>query len=259
MRTEASSGGGLDDPRRALEPVEERRAVAVGDPGVDRRAADRLVPEVVLDELERHARVQEVRGDRVPEAVAGVAGREPRPLAVAGEEGLDLALAQRPPAAGKERIRRPAAPPSEIAAEQPGGGAKERLLGPGSTLEALDHDPAAREIDVLAPQQRHLPDPQAVVVDEREQGAVAAAEGLAEWHHRRIRAEWGLEPERGKRYSFGYSACPDLADQAKLFAMLEPEETIGVTLTSAYQLVPEASTSAIILHHPAAVYYMVKV
>jgi len=88
---------------------------------------------------------------------------------------------------------------------------------------------------------------------------VSAAEGLAEWHHGRIRRELGLEPERGKRYSFGYSACPDLADQAKLFKLLEPERGIGVTLTSAHQLVPEASTSAIIVHHPAAVYYMVKV
>jgi len=88
--------------------------------------------------------------------------------------------------------------------------------------------------------------------------AVSAAEGLAEWHHRRIRQELGLEPERGKRYSFGYSACPDLADQARLFRLLGPEEAIGVTLTSAYQLVPEASTSAIVVHHPAAMYYMVK-
>jgi 5-methyltetrahydrofolate--homocysteine methyltransferase len=87
--------------------------------------------------------------------------------------------------------------------------------------------------------------------------AVSAAEGLAEWHHQRIRAELALDSERGKRYSFGYSACPDLADQAKLFKLLKPE-SIGVTLTSAYQLVPEASTSAIIVHHPAAVYYMVK-
>jgi 5-methyltetrahydrofolate--homocysteine methyltransferase len=89
--------------------------------------------------------------------------------------------------------------------------------------------------------------------------AVSAAEGLAEWHHRKIRAELGLDGERGKRYSFGYSACPDLADQAKLFRLLAPEPAIGVTLTSAYQLVPEASTSALIVHHPAAVYYMVKV
>ena len=88
---------------------------------------------------------------------------------------------------------------------------------------------------------------------------VSAAEGLAEWCHRRIRSELGLEGERGKRYSFGYSACPDLADQAKLFQLLKPEDAIGVTLTSAYQLVPEASTSAVIVHHPAAVYYMVKV
>jgi len=87
---------------------------------------------------------------------------------------------------------------------------------------------------------------------------VSAAEGLAEWHHARIRAELALAPDRGKRYSFGYSACPDLADQAKLFKLLSPESAIGVTLTSAHQLVPEASTSAIIVHHPQALYYMVK-
>ncbi|HYM82223.1 MAG TPA: methionine synthase [Candidatus Limnocylindria bacterium] len=89
--------------------------------------------------------------------------------------------------------------------------------------------------------------------------AVSAAEGLAEWQHRRIRQELRLDQERGKRYSFGYSACPDLADQAKLFKLLDPESRIAVTLTSAYQLVPEASTSAIVVHHPAAMYYMVKV
>jgi 5-methyltetrahydrofolate--homocysteine methyltransferase len=88
--------------------------------------------------------------------------------------------------------------------------------------------------------------------------AMAATEGLAEWHHRKLRTELGLEDERGKRYSFGYSACPDLADQAKLFALLRPEESIGVTLTSAYQLVPEASTTAIVVHHPQASYYLVR-
>jgi 5-methyltetrahydrofolate--homocysteine methyltransferase len=88
--------------------------------------------------------------------------------------------------------------------------------------------------------------------------AVGAAEGLAEWQHRVIRLGLGLAPERGKRYSFGYSACPDLADQAKLFRLLDPEGAIGVSLTSAYQLVPEASTSAIVVHHPAAMYYLVK-
>ncbi|TMQ56406.1 MAG: methionine synthase, partial [Candidatus Eisenbacteria bacterium] len=88
---------------------------------------------------------------------------------------------------------------------------------------------------------------------------VSAAEGLAEWHHQRIRRELKIPEDRGLRYSFGYSACPDLADQAKLFALLKPERAIGVTLTSAYQLVPEASTSAIVVHHPAATYYLVKV
>jgi 5-methyltetrahydrofolate--homocysteine methyltransferase len=88
---------------------------------------------------------------------------------------------------------------------------------------------------------------------------MAATEGLAEWHHRRVRNELGIPETQGLRYSFGYSACPDLADQAKLFRLLDPERTIGVTLTSAHQLVPEASTSAIIVHHPAAMYYMVKV
>jgi 5-methyltetrahydrofolate--homocysteine methyltransferase len=88
--------------------------------------------------------------------------------------------------------------------------------------------------------------------------AVSAAEGLAEWHHGKIRGELGIAAERGKRYSFGYSACPDLADQAKLFALLEPEKRIGVTLTSAFQLVPEASTSAIVVHHPQSSYFMVR-
>ena len=88
--------------------------------------------------------------------------------------------------------------------------------------------------------------------------AMAATEGLAEWHHQHIRGELGLEPERGKRYSFGYSACPELADQAKLFTLLTPQERIGVALTSAWQLVPEASTTAIVVHHPQASYYLVK-
>ena len=89
--------------------------------------------------------------------------------------------------------------------------------------------------------------------------AVSAAEGLAEWHHGKVRRELGVAPDRGKRYSFGYSACPDLADQAKLFRLLDPEDAIGVTLTGAFQLVPEASTSALVVHLPQAAYYLVKV
>lgn len=59
---------------------------------------------------------------------------------------------------------------------------------------------------------------------------------------------------RGSRFSFGYPACPNLEDQAKLFALLEPER-IGVELSEEFQLDPEQSTSAIIVHHPEAKYF----
>lgn len=61
---------------------------------------------------------------------------------------------------------------------------------------------------------------------------------------------------RGKRYSFGYPACPSLEDHVKLFALLQPER-IGVELTDGFQLVPEQSTDAIIVHHPEARYFNV--
>jgi 5-methyltetrahydrofolate--homocysteine methyltransferase len=59
---------------------------------------------------------------------------------------------------------------------------------------------------------------------------------------------------RGRRYSFGYPACPELEDQATLFALLRPEE-IGVTLTDGYMMEPEASVSALVFHHPDAIYF----
>ena len=57
---------------------------------------------------------------------------------------------------------------------------------------------------------------------------------------------------RGSRYSVGYPACPHLEDQTKLFALLKPEENVGVRLTSAFLLDPERSTSSIVVHHPGA-------
>jgi 5-methyltetrahydrofolate--homocysteine methyltransferase len=62
---------------------------------------------------------------------------------------------------------------------------------------------------------------------------------------------------RGSRYSFGYPACPNLEDQTKLFALLKPEENIGVRLTTGFLLEPEQSTSAIVVHHPSAKYFVV--
>ena len=87
--------------------------------------------------------------------------------------------------------------------------------------------------------------------------AVQMAEATAEYLHRHIRHELGLKPEQGKRYSWGYPAIPDLADHAKVFQLLPVESELGMSLTPAYQLVPEQSTAAIVLHHPQARYYSV--
>jgi 5-methyltetrahydrofolate--homocysteine methyltransferase len=97
--------------------------------------------------------------------------------------------------------------------------------------------------------------------------ALETAEASAEWLHARLRNLWGFPdpPEttmndrlralyRGKRYSFGYPACPDLEGQATLFRLLQPED-IGVELTEGFMMDPEASVSALIFHHPDAVYF----
>ena len=99
--------------------------------------------------------------------------------------------------------------------------------------------------------------------------AIESAEACAEWLHRRIREDWGFPdgPEmtmaqrftsryRGKRYSFGYPACPDLEDQAGLWKILRPEE-ISVQLTEGFMMDPEASVSALAFHHPDCTYFSV--
>jgi 5-methyltetrahydrofolate--homocysteine methyltransferase len=99
--------------------------------------------------------------------------------------------------------------------------------------------------------------------------SVEMAEAMAEYTHKRIRAELGFAAEeardieallqqgyRGSRYSFGYPACPNLADQRQLLALLNAEE-IGVSLTEEDQLDPEQSTSAIVVTHPQAKYFSV--
>jgi len=99
--------------------------------------------------------------------------------------------------------------------------------------------------------------------------AIETSEACAEWLHRRIREDWGFPdpPEmtmaqrftsryRGKRYSFGYPACPNLEDQAGLWKLLRPEE-IGVQLTEGMMMDPEASVSALVFHHPDCTYFSV--
>jgi 5-methyltetrahydrofolate--homocysteine methyltransferase len=87
--------------------------------------------------------------------------------------------------------------------------------------------------------------------------AVQTAEATAEYLHRHIRRELRLAPDQGKRYSWGYPAIPDLSDHRKVFDLLPAESELGMSLTSAFQLVPEQSTAAIIVHHPLAKYFTV--
>ncbi len=89
--------------------------------------------------------------------------------------------------------------------------------------------------------------------------AVQTAEATATYINRHINRELGIPVERGKRYSWGYPACPELDDHATLFQLLPAEEQLGMSLTPAYQLVPEQSTAAIVVHHPDATYFSVGV
>ncbi|MEO7141900.1 MAG: methionine synthase [Bryobacteraceae bacterium] len=97
--------------------------------------------------------------------------------------------------------------------------------------------------------------------------ATESAEATAEWLHRRIREDWGFpDPPtmtmqerqtsryRGKRYSFGYGACPRMEDQQVIWNLLRPEE-IGVHLTDGWMMEPEASVSALVFHHPDCAYF----
>ena len=97
--------------------------------------------------------------------------------------------------------------------------------------------------------------------------SVQLTEALAEYWHARIRAELGISGQdaksieeiidqgyQGSRYSFGYPACPDIEQQKEMCELLEPER-IGVNLSEEFQLHPEQSTSAMIVHHPEAKYF----
>jgi len=85
--------------------------------------------------------------------------------------------------------------------------------------------------------------------------AMSACEAGAGWLHSRMRRELNLEARQGKRYSFGFPICPDLADQAKLFRLLQVTYHIGVRLTASFQMDPELSISALVVHHPDATYF----
>jgi 5-methyltetrahydrofolate--homocysteine methyltransferase len=84
---------------------------------------------------------------------------------------------------------------------------------------------------------------------------VRLAEAAAEWVHRRMRREWGIESGRGLRYAWGYPACPDHMQHEAVFRLLPAREKLHMELTSAGALVPELSTAAIVFHHPEAKYF----
>jgi 5-methyltetrahydrofolate--homocysteine methyltransferase len=83
---------------------------------------------------------------------------------------------------------------------------------------------------------------------------VQAAEGLAEWLHAQVRRELGIDPDQGRRYSWGYPACPDQSEHEKVFRLLGAD-AIGLSLSGGYAVEPEQSTLAIVAHHPQAVYF----
>ena len=87
--------------------------------------------------------------------------------------------------------------------------------------------------------------------------AVQTAEAATEHVFLRMRGELGLPPDRGVRFAWGFGALPDVAEHRKVFDLLPAEQDLGMTLTSAGQLVPEQSTATLLVHHPAARYFKV--
>jgi 5-methyltetrahydrofolate--homocysteine methyltransferase len=86
---------------------------------------------------------------------------------------------------------------------------------------------------------------------------VQVAEGMAEWLHAEVRRELGIDPAQGRRWSWGYPACPDQSEHVKVFDLLDAGQ-IGVSLSDGYAVDPEQSTVAIVSHHPQAVYFGMK-
>jgi 5-methyltetrahydrofolate--homocysteine methyltransferase len=141
--------------------------------------------------------------------------------------------------------------------------------GEGLCLADYFESVGSERMDVVAFQIVTVGDRATVMVDELHSAgdytesyythglAVQTAEACAEYLHRHIRRELGLAQGQGKRYSWGYPAIPDLEDHAKVFEMLPAGEELGMRLTSAFQLIPEQSTAAIIVHHPQAKYFSI--
>ncbi len=86
---------------------------------------------------------------------------------------------------------------------------------------------------------------------------VQSAEGMAEWLHAKVRSDLQIPPSQGRRYSWGYPACPEQSEHEKVFRLLDAP-SIGLRLSGGYAVEPEQSTLAIVAHHPEAVYFGMK-
>jgi 5-methyltetrahydrofolate--homocysteine methyltransferase len=86
---------------------------------------------------------------------------------------------------------------------------------------------------------------------------VQTAEGLAEWLHACVRRDLGIERDQGRRYSWGYPACPEQSEHEKVYRLLDAP-SIGLSLSGGFAVEPEQSTLAIVAHHPQAVYFGMK-
>ncbi len=87
--------------------------------------------------------------------------------------------------------------------------------------------------------------------------AVQSAEGLAEWLHHEARTDLGIDADQGRRYSWGYPACPDQSEHEKVWRLLDLDQ-IGMYLSDGFAVMPEQSTVAIVAHHPQSVYFGMK-
>lgn len=131
----------------------------------------------------------------MPQGVAGEPRRQPSLEAISGESRLNLALLESTSSPGEQRGIRIRANRGQVLAEEPGGLGEERRLTPGTALGATDQDPLPIEVDVSATEKAHLADPQAVLVDHREQRAVADAPKDA-----KERLELGLRKVAGRAW-----------------------------------------------------------
>lgn len=152
--------------------MKEACSPLVGEPGINRGGANVPVSEVVLDKLEGHSGVEQVRRDRVPQGVRRQMSRKTGPVAVSDKTGLDLPAAKRTFVPSEERSRA-CRLSREVQLKECAAAGEKRPLRPVAALQAPDEDPVAVEVDVLALEERDFPDTQTIEVHHGEERPIA--------------------------------------------------------------------------------------